>query len=179
MIYYASDNTAGGCCAARDCLRSGTGGRAGGPRPGTKRGMEMRILGIDYGDARTGLSVSDPSGFLAGSPSVIHEWNYDKLVDKLVAFVSENRIEEIVLGWPKNMDGTAGPRAEKCEALAETLRARTGLPVVLWDERRTTAAAHEILHQSGKKMKKHRQTVDAVAAALILQGYLDYRRSRA
>ena len=90
----------------------GRGGRAGGPRPGTKRGMEMRILGIDYGDARTGLSVSDPSGFLAGSPSVIHEWNYDKLVDKLVAFVSENRIEEIVLGWPKNMDGTAGPRAE-------------------------------------------------------------------
>lgn len=179
MIYYASDNTAGGGCAARDCLRSGRGARAGGPRPGTKRGMEMRILGIDYGDARTGLSVSDPSGFLAGSPSVIHEWNYDKLVDKLVAFVSENRIEEIVLGWPKNMDGTAGPRAEKCEALAETLRARTGLPVVLWDERRTTVAAHEILHQSGKKMKKHRQTVDAVAAALILQGYLDYRRSRA
>ena len=139
----------------------------------------MRILGIDYGDARTGLSVSDPSGFLAGSPSVIHEWNYDKLVDKLVAFVSENRIEEIVLGWPKNMDGTAGPRAEKCEALAETLRARTGLPVVLWDERRPTGAAHAHLHQSGKKMKKHRQTVDAVAAALILQGYLDYRRSRA
>lgn len=136
----------------------------------------MRILGIDYGDARTGLSVSDPSGFLAGSPSVIHEWNYDKLVDKLVDFIGQNKIEEIVLGWPKNMDGTAGPRAEKCEKLAETLRERTGLPVILWDERRTTVAAHDILHQSGKKMKKHRQTVDAVAASLILQGYLDRRR---
>ena len=136
----------------------------------------MHILGIDYGDARTGLSVSDPSGFLAGSPSVIHEWNYDKLVDKLVDFIGQNKIEEIVLGWPKNMDGTAGPRAEKCEKLAETLRERTGLPVILWDERRTTVAAHDILHQSGKKMKKHRQTVDAVAASLILQGYLDRRR---
>ena len=73
----------------------------------------MRILGIDYGDARTGLSISDPSGFLAGSPSVIHEWNYAKLVDKLVAFIQENKIEEIVLGHPKNMDGTVGPRAGK------------------------------------------------------------------
>ena len=136
----------------------------------------MRILGIDYGDARTGLSVSDPSGFLAGSPGVIHEWNYDKLVDKLAAFIQETKIEEIVLGWPKNMDGTAGARAQKCEALAKTLEERTGLHVVLWDERRTTVAAHEILHQTGKKEKKHRKTVDAVAATLILQGYLDFKR---
>lgn len=113
----------------------------------------MRILGIDYGDARTGLSISDPSGFLAGSPSVIHEWNYAKLVDKLVAFIQENKIEEIVLGHPKNMDGTVGPRAEKCETLAKELEERTGLHVVLWDERRTTVAAHEILHRSGKKEK--------------------------
>ena len=69
----------------------------------------MRILGIDYGDARTGLSISDPSEFLAGSPSVIHEWNYDKLVEKLVAFIEQNKIGEIVLGHPLNMDGTVGP----------------------------------------------------------------------
>ena len=138
----------------------------------------MKILGIDYGDARTGLSVSDPSGFLAGSPSVIHEWNYDRLVDKLVSFIGENRIEEIVLGHPKNMDGTVGARAEKCEALAKTLEERTGVPVVLWDERRTTVAAHEILHRAGKKEKKHRENVDAVAAALILQGYLDFKRRK-
>ena len=138
----------------------------------------MRILGIDYGDARTGLSVSDPSGFLAGSPSVIHEWNYEKLVDKLVSFIRENKIEEIVLGWPKNMDGSVGERAQKCEALAKTLEERTGVHVVLWDERRTTVAAHDILHQTGKKAKKHRQTVDAVAATLILQGYLDFMRNQ-
>ena len=138
----------------------------------------MKILGIDYGDARTGLSVSDPSGFLAGSPSVIHEWNYDRLVDKLVSFIGENKIEEIVLGHPKNMDGTVGARAEKCEALAKTLEERTGVPVVLWDERRTTVAAHEILHRAGKKETKHRENVDAVAAALILQGYLDFKRRK-
>ena len=122
----------------------------------------MRILGIDYGDARTGLSISDPSGFLAGSPSVIHEWNYAKLMDKLVAFIQENKIEEIVLGHPKNMDGTVGPRAEKCETLAKELEERTGLHVVLWDERRTTVAAHEILHRSGKKEKKHRLSCRAI-----------------
>lgn len=136
----------------------------------------MKILGIDYGDARTGLSISDATGLLAGSPSVIHEWNYDKLVDKLTAFIEQEKIEEIVLGHPKNMDGTVGVRAQKCEALADTLKERTGVPVVLWDERRTTVAAHDILHQAGKKSKQHRQTVDAVAASLILQGYLDFKR---
>lgn len=136
----------------------------------------MKILGIDYGDARTGLSISDATGLLAGSPSVIHEWNYDKLVDKLTAFIEQEKIEEIVLGHPKNMDGTVGARAQKCEALADTLKERTGVPVVLWDERRTTVAAHDILHQAGKKSKQHRQTVDAVAASLILQGYLDFKR---
>lgn len=138
----------------------------------------MKILGLDYGDARTGLSVSDPTGMLAGSPSVIHEWNRDKLLDKLCDYIAQNQIDEIVLGHPKNMDGSAGERAQKCEALAEDLRTRTGLPVVLWDERRTTVAAHQILHASGKKAKKHRQTVDAVAASLILQGYLDFKRMR-
>lgn len=136
----------------------------------------MKILGIDYGDARTGLSISDATGLLAGSPSVIHEWNYDKLVDKLTAFIEQEKIEEIVLGHPKNMDGTVGARAQKCETLADTLKERTGVPVVLWDERRTTVAAHDILHQAGKKSKQHRQTVDAVAASLILQGYLDFKR---
>ena len=138
----------------------------------------MKILGIDYGDARTGLSVSDATGLLAGSPSVIAEWNHDKLLDKLTAFIRDNRIEEIVLGFPRNMDGSEGPRAEKCRALAAELEARTGLKPVLWDERRTTVEAHSILHRAGKKEKKHRQNVDAVAATLILQGYLDFRRTR-
>lgn len=136
----------------------------------------MRILGIDYGDARTGLSLSDTTGFLAGSPSVIAEWNYEKLLDKLTAYIAQNKVEEIVLGHPKNMDGSVGERAMKCEKLAEDLRQKTGLPVVLWDERRTTVAAHQILSNAGKKSRQHRKTVDAVAASLILQGYLDYRR---
>ena len=136
----------------------------------------MRILGIDYGDARTGLSISDPSEFLAGSPSVIHEWNYDKLVEKLVAFIEQNKIGEIVLGHPLNMDGTVGPRAEKCQALAKALEERTGLTVHLWDERRTTVEAHQILSDCNYHGKKRKNTVDAVAASLILEGYLSYLR---
>lgn len=138
----------------------------------------MKILGIDYGDARTGLSVSDPTGLIAGSPSVIAEWNRGKLLEKLTAYIRDNRIETIVLGYPKNMDGSVGARAEKCAALAEDLKARTGVPVVLWDERRTTVEAHQILREAGKKTKKHKKNVDAVAATLILQGYLDAQRLR-
>ena len=136
----------------------------------------MRILGIDYGDARTGLSISDPSEFLAGSPSVIHEWNYDKLVEKLVAFIEQNKIGEIVLGHPLNMDGTVGPRAEKCQALAKALEERTGLTVHLWDERRTTVDAHNILLNNGKRAKERKKTVDAVAASLMLEGYLTFKK---
>ncbi len=138
----------------------------------------MRILGIDYGDARTGLSISDATGLLAGTPSVIAEWDRDKLLARLTAYIAAEGIEEIVLGYPRNMDGTAGERAQKCEALAHDLEQATGLPVVLWDERRTTVAAHAILHETGKKARRHRQVVDAVAASLILQGYLDWKRSR-
>lgn len=138
----------------------------------------MRILGIDYGDARTGLSLSDATGLLAGSPTVITQWNFEKLVESICAYVETNKVEEIVLGCPKNMDGTIGERAQKCSAFAEVLRNRTNLPVVLWDERRTTIAAHAILHENGKKSKSHKQSVDAVAAALILQGYLDLKRNQ-
>ncbi|MGN1013989.1 MAG: Holliday junction resolvase RuvX [Butyricicoccus sp.] len=133
-------------------------------------------MGIDYGDARTGVSISDPTGFLAGSPQVIASWNTEKLLDELVQLAKRERIEEIVLGLPKNMNASEGERAEKCKALGKELEARTGLPVVLWDERRTTVEAHAILHAAGKKQKKHKKNVDAVAASLILQGYLDYKR---
>lgn len=136
----------------------------------------MKIMGIDYGDARTGISISDPTGFLAGQPQVIHQWNLEKLTDELCELIRRERIEEIVMGLPRNMDSTEGERAQKCRALAAELETRTGVPVVLWDERRTTIEAHAILHATGKKQKKHRKSVDAVAATLILQGYLDRRR---
>lgn len=136
----------------------------------------MKIMGLDYGDARTGVSISDPTGFLAGSPQVIATWKREELLDKLCELVQSQRIEEIVLGLPKNMNASEGERAEKCRALAADLQERTGVPVILWDERRTTVEAHQILHATGKKQKKHRKTVDAVAASLILQSYLDYKR---
>ena len=88
----------------------------------------------------------------------------------------KEKIEEIVMGLPKNMNATQGERAEKCKALGAELEARTGVPVIYWDERRTTIEAHAILHASGKKQKKHKKNVDAVAASLILQGYLDFKR---
>lgn len=133
-----------------------------------------KVLGIDYGDARTGLSVSDATGLLAGSPMVIREWNHEKLLEKLQEVIRQESIDTIVLGYPKNMNGSLGPRARQCEILAEELKEQTGLPVILWDERRTTVSAHDILRSNGKKEKKHRDTVDAVAACLILQGYLDF-----
>lgn len=136
----------------------------------------MKIMGIDYGDARTGVSISDPTGFLAGSPQVIPSWNTEKLLDELTELCRRERIEEIVLGLPKNMNASEGERAEKCKAIGAELEKRTGLPVVMWDERRTTVEAHAILHATGKKQKKHKKNVDAVAASLILQGYLDYKR---
>ena len=136
----------------------------------------MKIMGIDYGDARTGVSISDPTGFLAGSPQVISTWNTETLLEKLTELVKKERVEEIVMGLPKNMNATQGERAEKCKALGAQLEERTGVPVAYWDERRTTIEAHAILHASGKKEKKHRKNVDAVAATLILQGYLDFKR---
>ena len=132
----------------------------------------MKIMGIDYGDARTGVSISDPTGFLAGSPQVIATWNTEKLLDELTALVKHEKIEEIVMGLPKNMNATQGERAEKCKALGAELERRTGISVVYWDERRTTIEAHAILHANGRKEKDHRKTVDAVAASLMLEGYL-------
>ena len=132
----------------------------------------MRIMAVDYGDARTGIAVSDALGMIAGETFVIEQWDPEALAKTIAAEASARGVETLVLGLPKNMDGTLGPRAEKYAAFADRLRAATGLPVILWDERRTTVDAHRILHANGKKEKKHKKTVDAVAAALILEGYL-------
>lgn len=136
----------------------------------------MRILAIDYGDARTGVAISDPFGLLAGYTTVIHSRSQDVVVESLQTLITEHGVEELVLGWPKNMNATLGDRAEKCEALAQRLREATGLPVTLWDERRTTVEAHQILTENGRRGKKRKNTVDAVAATLILEGFLTYRR---
>ncbi len=132
----------------------------------------MRVMAIDYGDARTGIAVSDALGMIAGETFVIAEWDAAALSKTIVSEAKARDVGTLVLGLPKNMDGTEGPRAEKARALAELLKADGAPAVVLWDERRTTIDAHRILRENGKKEKKHRATVDAVAAALILEGYL-------
>ena len=132
----------------------------------------MRILGIDYGDQRIGLALSDFTGTLVGRAWTLHEWNLDRAIEAIAAVVKENEVGRLVLGLPKNMDGSEGPRAEKSRAVAARLTEATGLDVVLWDERRSSVEAHAILHANGRKEKKHRARVDAVAASLILEGYL-------
>lgn len=129
-------------------------------------------MAIDYGDAHTGIAVSDPTGLIAGYAAVLDAWTPEAAAEKIAAAAANHGAEELVLGYPRNMDGSAGPRAEKAERFAELLRTVTGLPVVLWDERRTTVDAHNILSRNGKNAKKRKKTVDAVAASLILEGYL-------
>lgn len=132
----------------------------------------MRIMAIDYGDERTGLAVSDEMGILCGDAWTVKEWDPERLADLIACEVSSRNVGRLVLGLPKNMDGTEGPRAEKCRHFRELLMTRVSQEVVLWDERRSTIEAHQILHSVGKREKKHRATVDAVAASLILEGYL-------
>ncbi|MCI8328302.1 MAG: Holliday junction resolvase RuvX [Oscillibacter sp.] len=138
----------------------------------------MRILAIDYGDAHTGVAISDPTGLLAGFTTTITAYRPEVVAEQIAALVQEHGVEELVLGHPRNMDGTRGPRAEKAESLAELLRTSTGLPVTLWDERRTTIDAHQILFSAGKNARQRKKSVDAVAASLILEGYLTYKKSQ-
>lgn len=132
----------------------------------------MRIMGIDYGDARTGLAVSDEMNILVGEAWTLNEWNPERVADVIAQEAQKRNVGRFVLGLPKNMDGSEGPRAEKCRDFAELLRSKTDIELVMWDERRSSIEAHAILHANGKKEKKHRKTVDAVAASLILEGYL-------
>ena len=134
-----------------------------------------RILGIDYGDARTGIAISDLLGSLVGSTTVIHSRNADKTLDQILQLIRQNDVGELVMGLPRNMDGTEGPRAQLCREFAARLEEASGLPVKLWDERRTTVEAHNILSTHNYHGKKRKDTVDAVAASLILEGYLAFR----
>ena len=134
-----------------------------------------RIMGVDYGDARTGIAVSDLLCSIVGTTSVIHSRNTEKTIAQICAMVKESDVGEIVMGLPKNMDGTEGARAEMCREFAARLGEATGLPVSFWDERRTTVEAHNILSQHNYHGKKRKDTVDAVAASLILEGYLAFR----
>ena len=148
----------------------------------------MKIMAIDYGDAHTGIAVSDALLTLAGFTTVIDSRKAEVVVQEILRLlpeavaaevqnlIAEHGVTELVLGHPLNMDGTRGPRAEKAEGFAALLRETTGLPVTLWDERRTTVDAHNILMAGGKNAKQRKKTVDAVAASLMLEGYLTFKK---
>ena len=132
----------------------------------------MRVMAIDYGDQRIGLAVSDLLGMLCGEAWTMNEWDMERASKRIAEEAAAREVGTFVLGLLKNMDGSEGVRAEKSREFKAMLERDSGLPVVLWDERRSSIEAHAILHAAGKKEKQHRKTVDAVAASLILEGYL-------
>ena len=134
-----------------------------------------RIMALDYGDARTGVAISDLMCTIVGSTTVIPSRNADKAIIDIVKLAKDNDVEEIVVGLPKNMDGSEGPRAEICRAFAQQIGEASGLKITMWDERRTTVEAHNILSEHNYHGKKRKNTVDAVAASLILEAYLAFR----
>ena len=143
-----------------------------------KGDFSMRIMGIDYGDARTGVAISDLLCSIVGTTYVVPSRNSEKAMADIVRLAKDNQVGEIVVGLPRNMDGTEGPRAQLCREFADALQQATGLPVAMWDERRTTVEAHNILSHHNYHGKKRKETVDAVAASLILEGYLAFRQKQ-
>ena len=135
-----------------------------------------KIMGIDYGDARTGVAISDLLCSIVGSTFVVPSRNTEKAIADIVKLAKDNLVGEIVVGLPRNMDGTEGVRAALCREFAEKVKEATGLPVTMWDERRTTVEAHNILSQHNYHGKKRKNTVDAEAASLIRDGYLAFRK---
>ena len=138
----------------------------------------MIILSVDYGDKRTGIAICDKFEMLASPVCVITEWNIDSLANKIIDIANEKKAEEIVVGLPKNMDGSEGFRADACKDLGEKLRSLTEIPVKFWDERLTTISAHKILSENNVRGKKRKAVVDAVAADIILQDYIDFRKNK-
>lgn len=138
----------------------------------------MIIMSVDLGDARTGIAVSDKQEGFAFPKTVINERNKEKLVEKIAAVASDCGAELLVVGLPKNMDGSLGWRAQECTETAEKIKDKTGLPLVMWDERCTTVMAHNALNMTDTRGKKRKQTVDAVAAVMILESYLAFRKNQ-
>ena len=136
----------------------------------------MKIMGIDYGDARTGVAISDLLCTLVGSATVVPSRNTEKAIADIVRLAQENQVGEIVVGLPKNMDGTEGERARKSRKLAKTVEIWSGLPVRMWDERQTTCAAADLLDESGTFGAKRKSILDSVSATVILDDYIQWRK---
>ena len=138
----------------------------------------MKIMAVDYGDTRTGIAVSDKTEFLASPVGTIVEKRFDECVKKVVDMAKQQQAEAIVVGYPKNMNGTIGPRAEKCDLFAQKIREQVDVEVTLWDERSTTVSAHNILNETNTRGKKRKEVIDTVAACLILESFMAYRKNK-
>lgn len=139
----------------------------------------MRIMSVDFGDSRTGIAVCDKSEMLASPLTVITEYNFERCAEKVAELAQKEKAELIVVGYPKNMNNTIGGRAEKCQKFAELVSGLSGISTELWDERSTTVTAHNYLNETNVRGKKRKAVVDAVAATIILETYLAYRKNRA
>jgi putative holliday junction resolvase len=138
------------------------------------RKVLMRILGIDYGDSRIGIAVSDPFGWTAQAVETIsRNESLKKPMERIKQLIKEYNIEKIIVGFPKNMNGTVGPRGEKTQLFIDLLNEQCNIGVLKWDERLTTVAANRTMHEMGMKTSKKKGVVDQISAVFILQGYLD------
>jgi len=138
----------------------------------------MIIMSVDLGKARTGIAVSDSGESFAFPKTVITEYNSEKLVEKISNYAQELKAELIVVGLPKNMDGSEGFRAQECKEIAQKIGVKSNKEIVLWDERCTTVSAHTALNYTDTRGKKRKNVVDAVAAVIILEDYLLYRKNQ-
>ena len=136
----------------------------------------MRVLAIDYGMARTGIAVSDPTGLIASPYKVIPSKNYEKLLNALGDVLSEVSPEKVLLGYPARTDGIKSEMCERVERFREELMSRFHVEAELVDEKYTTVIASQMLHAGGQSSKEQRKSIDAAAAAVLLQGYLDAHR---
>ena len=137
----------------------------------------MKIMAVDLGDVRTGLAICDATEMLASPVGVLEERDPQRLLKKVADAVREHRAETIVIGYPKNMNGSVGERAEKSEKFSSLLGEIIDIPVVLWDERGTTVSAIRHLNETNTRGQKRKKVIDAVAAVIILESYLNYRRN--
>ena len=139
----------------------------------------MKIFAVDYGDARTGMAHCDMYESIASPVGTVFEWNREKCLAKVAEAIKADGAQLIVVGLPINMDGTQGERADRCRSFAEDLSRLTGIEAVMWDERVTTVQAIGILNETNVRGKKRKEVIDTVAATLILESYMSYRKKKA
>ena len=137
----------------------------------------MTVISVDYGDKRTGIACCDNDGLLCFPVAVIDDGYEKRVIEKITEIARERKAEKIVVGLPKNMDGTLGFRAKECEEFAEKLKEFSGIETVMFDERLTTVIAHKALNMTDTRGKKRKQVVDALSAVVILEDYLKSRKN--